>query len=122
MKRWRFVCCLMMLCLVLPACGQHDRGAGGDGAGDVVSSREEIESATVQVTAEGSFKDPETGQQVSGGWGGSGFIIDPSGIAVTNNHVVTGAALLQVYVAGEEDPLNAKVLGVSECADLAVID
>ena len=26
---------------------------------------------------------------------GSGFIIDQSGIAVTNNHVVTGAALIR---------------------------
>jgi serine protease Do len=53
---------------------------------------------------------------------GSGFIIDPSGIAVTNNHVVTGAAFLQVYVQGQDEPLNARVLGVSECTDLAVID
>jgi serine protease Do len=42
---------------------------------------------------------------------------------VTNNHVVTGSALLQVYVGGDsEEPLNADVLGVSECSDLAVID
>jgi serine protease Do len=49
-------------------------------------------------------------------------VIDPSGLAVTNNHVVTGAALLKVWVGGESDPRNARVLGVSECADLAVID
>ena len=53
---------------------------------------------------------------------GSGFIIDPSGIAVTNNHVVTGAALLRVHVTGEDRPRNARILGVSECSDLAVID
>ncbi|HSF80454.1 MAG TPA: S1C family serine protease, partial [Anaerolineales bacterium] len=53
---------------------------------------------------------------------GSGFIIDPAGIAVTNNHVVTGAALLKVWVGGESSPRNARVLGVSECSDLAVID
>ena len=41
---------------------------------------------------------------------------------MTNNHVVTGAALLQVYVGGETDRVySARVLGVSECSDLAVI-
>ncbi|MEK7683067.1 MAG: S1C family serine protease, partial [Chloroflexota bacterium] len=50
------------------------------------------------------------------------FIIDPSGIAVTNNHVVTGSALLKVWVGGEDEPRNARILAVSECADLAVID
>jgi serine protease Do len=36
--------------------------------------------------------------------------------------VVTGAAFLQIYVEGEDEPRNAKILGVSECSDLAVID
>jgi serine protease Do len=36
--------------------------------------------------------------------------------------VVTGSASLNVFVPGEEDPVNARVLGVSECSDLAVID
>src|SRR4030066_156502 len=54
---------------------------------------------------------------------GSGFIIDPSGIAVTNNHVVTGAALLKVWIGGDTNKVyNARILGVSECSDLAVID
>ena len=50
------------------------------------------------------------------------MIIDPSGIAVTNNHVVTGAATLKVFLEGETEPRNATVLGASECWDLAVID
>jgi len=53
---------------------------------------------------------------------GSGFIIDPSGLAVTNMHVVEGAGSLDVYVGGSTKPINAKILGVSECNDLAVID
>jgi serine protease Do len=36
--------------------------------------------------------------------------------------VVAGAALLKVWVGGESNELSAKVLGVSECSDLAVID
>ena len=86
------------------------------------ASFQEAINATVQIVAEGSFMDPEFGMQYNSAGAGTGFIIDPSGIAVTNNHVVTGAAFLQVYIQGEEEPLNARVLGVSECSDLAVID
>ncbi|MGH8874604.1 MAG: trypsin-like peptidase domain-containing protein, partial [Acidimicrobiia bacterium] len=87
----------------------------------LVTSIDQLQDATVQIVAQGSFADPEFGTyEVAGS--GSGFIIDPSGIAVTNNHVVTGAGLLQVYAGGSADPVNAQVLGVSECSDLAVID
>ncbi len=81
-----------------------------------------LKSATVQIEAQGSFVDPELGSLYNVAGRGTGFIIDPSGIAVTNNHVVTGAALLKVFLAGESEPRNAKILGVSECWDLAVID
>ena len=87
-----------------------------------VDSLSDLESAVVQIEAVGTFVDPAEGLQLNAAGRGSGFIIDPSGIAVTNNHVVTGGGLYKVYVAGEEEPRSAKVLGVSECADLAVID
>jgi serine protease Do len=87
-----------------------------------VSSLQDVKSATVQIEAQGSFVDPEVGLQLNAAGRGSGFIIDESGIAVTNNHVVTGAAFLKVWVAGETEPRNARVLGASECSDLAVID
>ena len=81
------------------------------------ASFQEAIGATVQIVAQGSFMDPEFGMQYNSAGAGTGFIIDPSGVAVTNNHVVTGAAFLQVYVQGEDEPLNARVLGVSECSD-----
>lgn len=111
------------LILVLTACGG---GGGGDStvttAGGNPPSLDGVERATVQIEATGTFVDPELGQQLNAAGTGSGFIIDPSGIAVTNNHVVTGAAILQVRLPGEEEPRNARVLGASECSDLAVID
>ena len=79
-------------------------------------------NAVVQIVATGTFQDPVAGEQANVPGSGSGFIIDPSGLAVTNNHVVTGAAFLEVAVQGESEPRNARVVGVSECADLAVID
>jgi serine protease Do len=115
---------IVMICLSVMGCesqGPRDTKSGG-GSEEIVSAREDVDRATIRIEAKGSFVSAETGQLTSEDWGGSGFIIDPSGIAVTNNHVVTGAALLQVYVTGEDEPRNATVLGVSECSDLAVID
>ncbi|MCA9873146.1 MAG: trypsin-like peptidase domain-containing protein, partial [Anaerolineales bacterium] len=91
-------------------------------ASGAIGNLEEAKSAVIQIEAEGTFVDPEVGTLYNAAGRGSGFIIDPSGIAVTNNHVVTGAALLKVWVGGDSQPHNARILGVSECADLAVID
>jgi serine protease Do len=87
-----------------------------------VTNLQDVRNATIRIQAQGSFIDPEFGMMTNTAGQGSGFIIDESGIAVTNNHVVTGAAFLQVFVEGEQNPRNAKILGVSECSDLAVID
>ncbi|WP_322805955.1 S1C family serine protease [Thermanaerothrix sp.] len=87
-----------------------------------VSNIEDLKKATIQIEAQGTFVDPEVGLMLNVAGRGSGFIIDPSGIAVTNNHVVTGAALIKVWVGGETEARNARILGVSECWDLAVID
>jgi len=99
--------------LLLTGCG------GGGGA---ISSMDNAQDGVIRIVATGTFQDPEVGLQLNSAGTGSGFIIDPSGIAVTNNHVVTGAATLEVFVGGSADPVNARILGVSECADLAVID
>lgn len=87
-----------------------------------VASLDDVQKAVIQIEAQGTFVDPAEGLQLNAAGRGSGFIIDESGIAVTNNHVVTGAALLKVWVGGEKEPRNARILGVSECSDLAVID
>jgi serine protease Do len=89
----------------------------------LVTSLPDLKKATIQIEAEGTFIDPEFGYMANAAGRGSGFIIDPSGLAVTNNHVVTGAGLLQVWVGGDKNKAyNARILGVSECSDLALID
>ena len=87
----------------------------------LVRTVEDLPSATIQIVSTGSFVTPDSGE-FEGGGSGSGFIIDPAGIAVTNSHVVSGAGLIEVFVGGDPDPINARILGVSECNDLAVID
>jgi serine protease Do len=51
---------------------------------------------------------------------GSGFIIDPSGIIVTNDHVVGGASRITVSLV-DGTQLPARVLGIDQLTDIAVI-
>ena len=88
-----------------------------------ITSLDEVKNAVIQIEAEGTFVNPDLSVSYNDAGYGSGFIIDPSGLAVTNNHVVTGAALLSVWIGGDTTKsYNAKVVAVSECSDLALID
>ena len=81
-----------------------------------------VQASTIQIVAQGTFRDPELGFSDASG-AGSGFIISPDGLAVTNNHVVAGAATLEVHIGGDlTKSYNAQIIGVSECNDLALID
>jgi serine protease Do len=51
---------------------------------------------------------------------GSGFIIDPSGIIVTNNHVIEGADEITVTLQ-DGTSLKAKLLGRDEKTDIALL-
>ncbi|MGE5462377.1 MAG: S1C family serine protease [Syntrophothermus sp.] len=129
-----------LLMLVSLACSALSGGGGGnaptqepakpatepatappENQGGTINSVDNVKDATIQIEAQGTFVDPQFGLQLNSAGRGSGFIVDPSGIAVTNNHVVAGAALVKVWLGGETTPRNAKVLGLSECSDLAVI-
>ena len=68
----------------------------------LVTRLEDVKKAVVQIESQGTFIDPEFGLQVNAAGRGTGFIIDSSGIAVTNNHVVTGAALIDSVHAASQ--------------------
>jgi len=71
------------------------------------------EPAVVAITTDGG---PGSG---SGG-AGTGFVISPDGIIVTNNHVVAGATKISVaFSSGATKP--AKLVGRDASADLAVV-
>jgi serine protease Do len=52
---------------------------------------------------------------------GSGVIVDKRGFILTNNHVVDQATKVQVSLNGEQTPYTAKVIGIDEETDLAVL-
>jgi serine protease Do len=58
------------------------------------------------------------GPQVQGA--GSGFIIDPSGLVVTNNHVVGNATRVVVSLQNGRE-YQARVVGADELTDLALL-
>ncbi|HEY6434273.1 MAG TPA: trypsin-like peptidase domain-containing protein [Acetobacteraceae bacterium] len=51
---------------------------------------------------------------------GSGFIIDPSGIIITNRHVIQGAVEITA-VFGDGSQVRARLIGAANIADLAVL-
>ena len=61
--------------------------------------------------------DDEDQKQLSGG---TGFIIEPDGYILTNNHVVEGADKVEVKV-GEQDEYKAKIVGRDPATDLALL-
>lgn len=124
--RRAFVVALVVALVVLTACSQKaspSSSATSPGASTDAGASTDVEAATIRIVSTGTYVEPDPSLgQFEGSFSGSGFIIDASGIAVTNNHIVTGAGSLQVYFSDDPEPRNARVVGASECSDLAVID
>ena len=72
--------------------------------------------------APGQRRGPQQGPEGGGGGTsvGSGFIIDPAGYIVTNNHVIEGGDELTVTLA-DNTVLKAKLVGKDEKVDLALL-
>ncbi|MEI6805897.1 MAG: trypsin-like peptidase domain-containing protein [Myxococcaceae bacterium] len=65
------------------------------------------------------FRMPQQPQKSTGL--GSGFIIHPSGIALTNNHVIEGATKIKIKVGGDLKEYDAEVIGADPDTDIALI-
>lgn len=52
---------------------------------------------------------------------GSGFIIHPTGLALTNNHVIEGATKIKIKVGGDLKEYDAEVIGTDPDTDIALI-
>jgi len=66
------------------------------------------------------FDSPDEGPEAERSLG-SGMIVDKKGFILTNNHVVEQATKIQVQLSNEQTFYTAKLIGVDEETDLAVI-
>ena len=85
----------------------------------------DLAEATVRIVISGLYSEPFAEDPTPfdlAGANGTGFIIDPSGLAVTNYHVAASATILDVFVGEPPRQVSAEIVGLSECNDLAVID
>jgi serine protease Do len=112
-----------LLLLVLPA----PAGAQSARRSPVVAVVERVSPAVVNVSAEATVRevDPFFGGFFGGRSRrtqalGSGLVIDPTGIVVTNAHVIEGASRIVVSTLDGQE-LEADVVGSDRDADLAVL-
>ncbi len=85
-----------------------------------IQSLDEVSRAVVRIEAIGAYQDPDE-KDVTYRWVGTGFLIDPSGLIITNNHMVAGSRVILVYLDGDERPHYASIVALSECSDLALL-
>lgn len=88
---------------------QHDKSGGNNGGGGGTDSPDDDDGDN------GGDQGPRRMQSL-----GSGFIIDPAGIVVTNNHVIAGADEITVTLQ-DNTVLKAKLIGHDDRTDLALL-
>jgi serine protease Do len=94
--------------------------AVGPGFGDLAQRLEPaVVAISAKMTARGAPRD-KTHQGSGGAATGSGFVIDQSGIVVTNNHVIDGATAYEIIFA-DGRRLPAALVGRDSETDIAVL-
>src|SRR6476661_4449369 len=88
----------------------------------VVDIVKAVSPAVVTIVADGiTSTDPTTGQTGTGTATGSGVIFDPSGLILTNHHVVAGDPSKLTVNLKDGRSFDATVYGVDTLTDLAIV-
>ena len=88
---------------------------------NVAAVASQLLPSTVQIRAR---EDGEEGEETARGATGSGFVLDPEGHVITNNHVVAGAAEGGAIEVVDENGTvrTAEIVGRSPVYDIAVLE
>ena len=81
-------------------------------------------NGVVRIVTKGIMVEESSDNQLvktQGDSSGSGFFITTDGYIITNNHVVGGAVTIDVFIGEERNSYKAKIIGTSECDDIAVL-
>ncbi len=93
--------------------------AGSVHAGDIQSILASVLPAVVSIDTSGFRGSGNVGGYAEGA--GTGMIIEPSGVIVTNNHVVAGAQTVTVTFYAQSKQFPARVIGVDAQKDIALV-
>jgi putative serine protease PepD len=87
--------------------------------GDVQSILASVLPAVVSIDTSSFRGAGDLGAYVQGA--GTGMIIEPSGVILTNNHVIEGAQTVTVTLYGQVKQLRAKIIGTDALKDIALV-
>jgi len=119
----RFIAAAVLLTSLVPGAVHADVASRRS---PVVQVVDKVSPAVVNVAAEAIVREPDPffgeffGHTTRAQSLGSGLIIDPSGVVVTNAHVIEGASRIEINTRDGRN-LEADVLGFDHDSDLAVL-
>jgi S1-C subfamily serine protease len=90
----------------------------------LINNIEEAQKGIVRIVTQGEFSFPDDSYEIVSEiipGSGSGFLISQDGYIVTNNHVVSGASTIEVFLNNSENSKPAQLIGKSECLDIALL-
>ena len=103
-------------------------GGGGDGSGGAARpGRGTVPGATTQATGTAATDAQSRGvllvetELTNGAGAGTAMVLESSGLALTNYHVVEDSVTIQATVASTGETYTADVVGFDENADVALI-
>ncbi|WKZ56570.1 MAG: Do family serine endopeptidase [Bdellovibrionota bacterium] len=133
---FRGVACLVLLCVPVALRAETQVASIGDAGTTALPNFKQlvqrVGSAVVNISVEASSTEPLPGEEALPEFlrrdpqrpfmsMGSGFIIDASGLIVTNNHVVEKSSKIIVRMLDDRTDYEASVLGRDPKTDLALI-
>ncbi len=98
--------------------GSGSAGSGGSSTGagapsDISAIAAKVDPGLVDINTNLSYEDEQAA--------GTGMVLTPSGLILTNNHVIDGATSISVTDVGNQKTYVAKVVGYDRTGDVAVI-